>query len=263
MQENIQENTVTQEQLETKQDSIIKNFDEDLLKGLRVDPNYNEPVLDQVLRIAIYDEYHAYETYRKILEKFGNVSPFSNILEAEIRHYQELALILEKHQVPMPVNDWEGKIEAPNSLLEASEIAVAAEIDNIKMYDNLISYAKDYPDVLDTLYRMQAASYNNHLPSFRQAVINHSSSDTQVNVNEIYQQYSQHNIDEAISKMDEFGQMASKFASGQVTQEDMLKLLSNTNLSFIGGALLGAVGAGVLSQMTKEKSEDIQEDEEV
>ncbi len=43
----------------------------------------------------------------------------------------------------------------------------------------------------------------------------------------------------------------------------MLKLLSNTNLSFIGGALLGAVGAGVLSQMTKEKSEDIQEDEEV
>ena len=39
---------------------VVKNFDEDLLAGLRVDPQYDEPILHQVLRIAVYDEYHAY-----------------------------------------------------------------------------------------------------------------------------------------------------------------------------------------------------------
>jgi len=232
----------------------MKNFDEEVLKGLRVDPNFEEPVLHQVLRIAVYDEYHAYETYKKVIEKFGEVPPFSNVLEAEIKHFQELAMLMEKHQVALPINDFEGKIDAPDSLLEAAEIAVAAEIDNIKMYDNLINYAKTYPDVLDTLYRLQAASYNNHLPAFRKEVAKYSN-DTNVNINQIHQQYSQHNIDEAMSKMDEFSQMASKFATGEVSQEDIMKLLGNTNLSFIGGALIGAIGAGVVSQVVKDKEE--------
>jgi len=57
------------------------NFDEDLLVTLRVDETYDEPVLDQVLRIAVYDEYHAYETYRKTIETFGAVMPCSNIIQ--------------------------------------------------------------------------------------------------------------------------------------------------------------------------------------
>ena len=91
----------------------------------------------------------------------------TNILQAEVNHCEALIPLLNKYLVPVPVNDWEGKIESPDSILEASEIGVAAEIDNIKMYDNLIGYAQGYPDVLDILYRLQAASYNNHLPAFR------------------------------------------------------------------------------------------------
>ena len=52
------------------------NNDADLLNTLRVDPNYDEPVLHQVLRIAVYDEYHAYETYRKVIETFGSHNAF-------------------------------------------------------------------------------------------------------------------------------------------------------------------------------------------
>jgi len=261
MEEDIQENVIEEEKIAMQETKITRNIDEDLLKGLRVDLNYNEPLLDQILRIAIYDEYHAYETYSKVLEKFGDIKPFSNVLQAEIRHYQELSLMLKKYQIPMPINDWVGKIDPPASLLEASEIAVAAEIDNIKMYDNLISHAKAYPDVLDLLYRMQASSYNNHLPSFRQEVLKHSTTTSQIDMDKIYEQYSEHNINETISKMDEFGQIASKFASGQISQDDMLKLLSNTNLSFIGGALLGAVGAGIFSQMVKDKSDQTKDEE--
>ena len=142
-------------------------------------------------------------------------------------------------------------------------MGVAEEIDNIKMYDNLISYAKEYPDILDVLYKLQAASYNNHLPALRQAVAKHSNlNSNDINVDAIHQENSVHNIDEAINKMDEISAMASKFATGNVSQEDILKLLSNSNLSFIGGALLGAVGAGVFNQITKDKKENTNEKEE-
>lgn len=240
----------------------IKNFDEEILTKLRVDTSFNEPVLHQVLRIAVYDEYHAYENYKKIVEKFGNIPPFVNILEAEIRHYEELAVLLNKYQVQLPLNDWVLKVEEPNSILEAAEVAVAEEIDNIKMYDNLIPYAKDYPDVLDTIYRLQAASYNNHLPALRKCVSEQSNINiNDVNINQIHQENSIHNLDDAIGKMDELGALASRFASGDISQEDILKLLTGPNASFLGGALLGAVGAGVLSQVIKDKQTDKEEKE--
>lgn len=243
----------------------IKNFDEDLLTGLRVDPSYNEPVLHQVLRIAVYDEYHAYETYKKTIETLGAVEPFTNIMQAEIRHYEALIPLLHKYGVPVPFNDWEGKVEAPNSILEAAETGVAAEIDNIKMYDNLITYAQGYPDIVDVLYKLQAASYNNHLPAFRQSVVQHS--ETPVDMSSVYEQHSTHNTqvpsqEDITAKMNEFNQMAMKLSSGQLSQEDLLKFLGSTNLSFMGGALVGAVGTMMFSQMSKDEDNEICEEEE-
>jgi hypothetical protein len=234
------------------------NFDEDLLVTLRVDPTYDEPVLHQVLRIAIYDEFHAYESYVKSIEKFGNVEPFVSIMQAEVNHYNALIPLLEKYQVPIPINNWADKIEYPDSLLEACEIGVAAEIDNVKMYDNLITYAQEYPDILDVLYRLQAASYNNHLPAFRRCVQTYST--TAVDVNSIYEQYSTHTTDtaqaDAMAKVNELTELVTKVSTGQVTNEDVMKLLGNTNLSFIGGALLGALGTAVVTQIKKDDTEE-------
>ena len=249
MQDNSNENLVSS-----------SNFDAELLAHMRVNPAFDEPILNQVLRIAIYDEYHAYESYKKIVEKFGAITPFANILEAEVRHYEALATIANRYKVPLPINDWEDKIEEPNSILEASEVGVAEEIDNIKMYDNLISYSKEYPDILDTLYKLQAASYNNHIPALRQSVAKHLNLEPQdVNLQNIYQENSTHNLDEALGKLDEFGAIASKFAAGEVSQEDILKLLNSSNISFVSGALVGALGATMLSQVKKE--DNIQEKE--
>eukprot|EP00824_Muranothrix_gubernata_P011219 TRINITY_DN24518_c0_g1_i1.p1 TRINITY_DN24518_c0_g1~~TRINITY_DN24518_c0_g1_i1.p1 ORF type:complete len:388 (+),score=18.57 TRINITY_DN24518_c0_g1_i1:332-1495(+) len=246
----------------TEQNSIpTKNFDEELLVGLRVDENYNEPILHQVLRIAVYDEFHAYETYRKTIETFGNVPSFLNIIQAEVRHFSALEPLLVKYNVPAPINNWYEKIELPNTLLECCEVGVAAEIDNIKMYDNLLLYVDQYPDIKDVLFQLQAASYNNHLPAFRKCVAQHSN--TQVDLGNIYAQYSAHTTGEnMMDKMNEFNDLAGKFASGQISQEDLLKVLSNTNLSFIGGALLGVVGMSVFSQINKqnEVQEDVQEE---
>ena len=233
------------------------NNDADLLVKLRVDPNYNEEILHQVLRIAVYDEYHAYETYRKVIETFGNQMPFTNIIEAEIRHYEELIKLLEKYNVPLPVNDWYDKIVLPNTLVECCEVGVAAEIDNIQMYDNLLLYVDQYPDIQDTLYRLQAASYNNHLPAFRQSVISYTN--VEPNLTEVYENNSQHNAvenTEMLSKVDEFRNIATKLASGKVNEQDVLKVFNSVDMASIGGVLLGGLGAMQLVKMMNDKKEE-------
>ena len=230
------------------------NFDEELLVGLRIDPNYDEDILHQVLRIAVYDEYHAYNTYKKTIDTFGDMRPFSNIMQAEITHYSALIPLLQKYNVPVPIDNWYEKIELPSTVLECCEVGVAAEIDNIKMYDNLLLYTKDYPDITDVLYRLQAASYNNHLPTFRSCVKQYST--TPVNVADIYSQYSSHDTGvDMMSKVNEFSELAQKISSGKMSQEDIVKLLGNTNMSFIGGIILGGIGAGLATSMLKNQDE--------
>lgn len=237
------------------------NFDEELLVGLRVDPNYDEEILHQVLRIAVYDEYHAYNAYRKIIDTFGDMKPFSNIMEAEVRHYSALIPLLEKYGVPVPIDNWYDKIEIPDTILECCEVGVAAEIDNIKMYDNLLLYSQDYADVTDVLYKLQAASYNKHLPAFRKQVQQYSNAP--LDVASIYNEFSTHDTGEdMMSKVNEFSELAQKISTGKMSQEDVMKLLGNTNMSFIGGILLGGIGAGLATTMLKTDKEDIKDTKE-
>ena len=236
------------------------NHDIAVLKTLTIDPTYDMPMLHQALRIAIYDEMKAYETYMQIIEKFGQVHPFINIVEAEKNHYKALMPLLEKHQVELPLDDYSSSIVLPQTLLEACEIGIVAEIDNIKMYDNLLQYTQEYPDVQEVFYRLQAASYNNHLPTFRrctQAIYNQA---TPQNTTPNNNGFDVPNIDETLSQLDEFSQTVQQFSSGTINQEEMLKLLGNKNISFIGGALLGAFGAMMLNQMLPK--EDIKTNQE-
>ena len=158
------------------------NIDEALLISARVDLNSQIPITSQILRIAVYDEFKAYETYTKIIEKFGLVQPFVNIKEAEAIHYAALIKLMEKYGVEVPINDWASKIEIPNTLIECCEMGVAGEIDNIAMYNNLLGFAIEN-DIKDTLYRLQAASFNNHLPAFRNSVLNHYTNGNNANIN--------------------------------------------------------------------------------
>ena len=148
-----------------------KNSDEVLLLNKTIDKTLEQSVLHQVLRIAVYDEFRAYETYCEMIEKHGNVEPFNEVLESEQSHYSALIVLLERYEVEVPENDWYEKIKVPDSLIECYEIAVAAEIENIAMYDHLLEYTEE-EDVREILYKLQAASYNCHLPLFRLAVSN-------------------------------------------------------------------------------------------
>lgn len=211
-------------------------IDYNILKSKRVDIDSKIGVDEQILQIAIYDEFKAYETYSKVIEKFGNINPFSNIKEAEAVHYSVLINLAQKYNVEVPINDWADKIKIPNSVIECCELGVAAEIQNIEMYNNLLSFATQ-SDIIDVLFRLQAASFNNHLPAFRSCVINHYNSGN----------LPQENVD-MMAKMQEYQEIINSLMSGNIDENTVStianKFFPNIGFEFLGGA---ASGAGLIA----------------
>lgn len=124
---------------------------------------------------ALEDEYKARATYRAVIEAFGRVRPFVNILASEQRHIDALARLFERHGLALPPD--RAKAGAPASLLEACRTGVAAEIENAAMYDRLIAAAEGHPEIQRVFRRLQDASQNRHLPAFERGVERESRSD--------------------------------------------------------------------------------------
>ncbi len=125
--------------------------------------------LQQILTEALEDEYKARAMYRKVIEKFGPERPFVNIVEAEGRHISVLIPLFEKYDTPIPEDHWSSHLQAPDTLLEAYQARVDAEIENMTMYERLLA-ATEEPDVTHVLSRLQAASRDNHLPAFQRCL---------------------------------------------------------------------------------------------
>lgn len=220
------------------------NLDEQLLIEARVDINNQIPITSQILRIAVYDEFKAYETYTKIIEKFGLVQPFVNIKEAEAVHYGALINLMEKYSVDVPINNWHSKIEIPNTLIECCEMGVAAEINNIAMYNNLLSYATQ-EDIKDVLFRLQAASFNKHLPAFRNGV-------------QIYYNGSNENMnqDNIMEKLGEYQTLLDDVMSGNMDEKSMTTIFSKLNLSMASGAVVGGAIIALLNNYLSKTNQE-------
>jgi hypothetical protein len=121
---------------------------------------------EQALIEAINDEYKARATYQKVMDKFGSVQPFSNIIKAEATHVAELKPLFSKYGIEVPKDEWYDKVPEFNTLQEACSAAVQAEIDNVKMYDEFFKFVKE-KDIIDVFKRLRAASQDKHLPAFQ------------------------------------------------------------------------------------------------
>lgn len=210
-------------------------------------------LLEETVQKAFDDEVKAYETYSAVIEKFGAVFPFVNIVQAEQTHQNALLAMAEKHNIALIRNVPE-EISIPNTLQECCELGVAAEIQNIQLYDKLLLHVNEYPEVQDLFYRLQAASFNNHLPAFRNGVLSQTSPTNAPEANPMAA------LEGMMGQWGEFSQMAQKIAKGDVSQEEITKLLSS-NFSFVAGALIGAVGASVLGGVIAPDEEKNTEEE--
>ena len=118
---------------------------------------------------ALDDEYRAWSTYDQVLRDFGDVRPFINIREAEARHIEALKRLFLAYGLSQPKNTWPGKVARYDSLRQACEAGVAAEIENGDMYDRLLK-STDRSDILNVFRNLQQASQQRHLPAFKRCV---------------------------------------------------------------------------------------------
>jgi len=127
-----------------------------------------EAVLEAL--VGAEGEYAAYATYDAILDEYGNVNPYANIMAAETRHIDALKQILDQYDVAYPTeNPYLGMIEVPKSLAVAAQAGVDAEIANVALYNEQLEAVEDYPDIVAVFVNLQRASQEQHLPAFQRA----------------------------------------------------------------------------------------------
>lgn len=118
------------------------------------------------LHDALDDEYQAWATYDQVIADFGEVMPFVNIRDAEARHIEALLLLFHRYGLAVPDNPWPGQVPRFDSLRQACEAGVAAEVANAALYERLLA-ATSRPDILTVFQRLQKASQQRHLPAFQ------------------------------------------------------------------------------------------------
>ena len=115
-------------------------------------------------------EYAAYASYAAVVERYGNVHPFANIIASEARHIDALKRILNRYEVPYPEeNPYLGTIAAPASLADAARARVEAAIANVALYEEQLEAVAEYPDIIRAFVSLQTASREQHLPAFERA----------------------------------------------------------------------------------------------
>ena len=129
--------------------------------------------LQTILVEALADERKTEATYSAIIERFGEVRPFINIVDAEARHSRAIERQMGRLGMAVPENGWIGKGAAPATLAAAFESAIAGEMENIALYDRLLP---QIPDVTarSVLENLRDASRDNHLPAFRRCLARES-----------------------------------------------------------------------------------------
>jgi len=115
---------------------------------------------------ALDDEYKSRATYAGVIEDFGAVRPFVNIVEAEKRHISALLRLFERYGIAPPPDRWTGSSPRFSSLSAACAEAVQAEIDNAAIYDRVLK-TTTRADILSVYHALRDASLDRHLPAFR------------------------------------------------------------------------------------------------
>lgn len=123
----------------------------------------------QAMIDAINDEYQARAFYNAVIDKFGEIRPFSNIVQSENRHVQLWNRLFNQYGLPIPFDSFAGKIDAPDTLEIACQMGVKAEIANVKMYDNFLDFVQE-SDLRAAFTQLREVSQNRHKVAFERCL---------------------------------------------------------------------------------------------
>lgn len=120
----------------------------------------------QALNRALDEERMAKAIYKKVVEIFGNISPFPQIIKDEQCHVSRVANMLSKYGLPIPPDRWAGNVDFGfTSNQQACEVGAQAERDNAAFYDATLSQIS-HNDITSTFTMLRDVSLYRHLPAF-------------------------------------------------------------------------------------------------
>lgn len=117
------------------------------------------------LERAVLEEYGALNTYRAVIAQFGAVQPFTAIARSEQQHVNALLRQATKYGIDAPANPGLAAVFEWQSIADACQTGVEAEIADAALYDELVMVT-EHADLVRVYQNLQAASLNNHLPAF-------------------------------------------------------------------------------------------------
>ena len=120
----------------------------------------------EMLKYAIEDEYAAKSEYQAVIDKLGNIAPFSNIVSAEQSHIDALKNLYINRGMEVPADNSSGRVSVPSSIAEAKAIGVEAETNNIAMYEKFLSQSNLPNDMKQVFTSLKEAS-EQHLEAFK------------------------------------------------------------------------------------------------
>ncbi len=129
----------------------------------------NSLTLDEMMHYAIQDEWIARGEYVAIMEKFAVQNPYANIKRSEETHIGYMENLFKAKGMTVPANNSQPYIHLPANLLEAAKAGVAAEVDNIAMYEKFLAQPDLPADVKDVFQMLKNGSVN-HLAAFQRQV---------------------------------------------------------------------------------------------
>ncbi|MFC2055082.1 DUF2202 domain-containing protein [Chloroflexota bacterium] len=114
---------------------------------------------------AIEEEFGAQALYQSVLEKFGNVTPFNDIVLSEARHASALINQAQKYGIQVPEFPSSEGLPAFDTVTETCLAGVDAEIADAELYDELMSFTTNSA-LIRVYINLQKASLDSHLPAF-------------------------------------------------------------------------------------------------
>lgn len=120
--------------------------------------------LEEMFTVLINDEYNTRSVYVALVDEFGAISPFTNLIRAETMHINVLARLFNAYGLDVPADNGNQFTVVPDTLEKAYAIGKQAEIDNIKLYEDYLD--ADLPANVKRVFTNLMNASENHLATF-------------------------------------------------------------------------------------------------
>ncbi len=146
-------------------DAQVSSITDDIAIGAQTALEDTDLTIEEMLTYALQDEYLALAEYQVIVGTYGEIRPFTNLINAETYHVSLLLPLFETYGVTLVDPITSDSIVAPDSITASIAVGISAEEANIAMYEAFLA-TPDLPEDVKAVFEQLLLASNRHLVAF-------------------------------------------------------------------------------------------------